>query len=529
MSDEVLEQLINDMINGTISEAAHQKLQERLKSDQCAREVFRERMDLEAGLRSWASDGLIEGQPAAKLTRTTEKPKRFWLRWSVMLPVAAVSALAIAFWWAQEPDPAPQIVVEKPGQTEPSVSSRTTMLLGQLVQQADCRWEQAPLLEEDRFSTGIIKLASGAAELRFDSGTNVILEGPCDLMVQTVDSAKLLAGTVFVDVTEVSNGFLLETPEAQIVDEGTQFAVSLDSLTTEVHVFDGSVIWATAESDSDFEERITTGEARRYLRSEPSRSRRIPFGQRQFVRRIEEDVREAGGGELLAYDGFENLAGQLRRGRSGFGWSGGWESAGRGRGSLAEVIDAPSDVVFGIDRAGRRLLSLRGGDDLRRSFENPIELSPGESVFVSLLISRQSSTVEDDSSTQIMLEPESASRRYQRRHSVSFGITSHGEPFLNNAGTISRVASELSEGGTYLLVLKYVTERRGATAGLRVYNPGSSIDLSEPMVWTEASSSFAPRASFSALRISAAQSRDWQVDELRIGSSWSAVVATVDD
>ncbi len=125
-----------------------------------------------------------------------------------------------------------------------------------------------------------------------------------------------------------------------------------------------------------------------YLRSEPSRANHIPFGQRQFVRRIDEQVREAASGALLAYDGFENLAGHLRRDRSGFGWSGGWEAAGFGRGPLAEVIDAPHGIVFGKDRAGRRLLSLQGGESLRRQFEKPIDLSPGETVFVSLYAKR---------------------------------------------------------------------------------------------------------------------------------------------
>ena len=69
----------------------------------------------------------------------------------------------------------------------------------------------------------------------------------------------------------------------------------------------------------------------------------------------------------------------------------------------------------------------------------------------------------------------------------------------------------------------------GSFAGLRVYNPGSSFDFIEPAVWTEANSSFTPPARFSALRFAAAHSGDWQVDELKIGASWSAVVATVQD
>lgn len=529
MSDEILLQQIDDLINGTISETAHQELQARLKSDALAREIFRERMDLEASLRTWAAEGLIDERPEVNRAPRPERPKRFWSRWKVTMLAAVASILAVAVWWAQEPGPAQPKVAERQRQPNPLESTRSAVLLGRLVQKADCVWEQAPSLQEDRFSAGMIKLVSGAAELRFDSGTNVILEGPCELTVETVDSARLLAGNVFVDVTEVSNGFLLETPEAQIIDEGTQYAVYLDSLTTEVHVFDGSVIWTPTKSDADFEDRITSGEARRYLRSEPARSHHIPFGQRQFVRRIEERVREAGGEDLLAYDGFENLAGQLRRGRSGFGWAGGWESAGRGRGPLAEVVDAPNDVVFGNDRSGRRLLSLRDGDSLRRRFEHPIAIEPGTALFVSLLVSRQASAAQEGSSLQIVLEPESVSPKYARRHSVSFGVTSKGEPFLNNAGTIRETAMPLAEGDAYLLVFKYVADNQGGTATVRIYGPGSAVDLDEPILWTANSSSFAPPPNFMAIRLTAGQSKEWQVDELKVGSSWSSVVAEANE
>lgn len=529
MSDEILLQQINELINGTISETEHRELQARLKLDAAARAVFRERIDIEAGLRTWAADGLIDEQLAANQTRPKERSKQSWSRWKITLLAAAASILAISFWRTQQPGPAQPEVAEQPRQTDPQESTRSATLLGRFVQQADCVWVQAPALQEDRFSPGMIKLTSGAAELRFDSGTNVILEGPCELVVGTVDSVELLAGTVFVDVTEISNGFLLETPEAQIIDDGTQYAVSLDSQATEVHVFEGSVIWTSAESDSGLEDRIPSGEARRYLRGDPGRSRHIPFGQRQFVKRIEDSVRDEGGGDLLAYDGFENLAGQLRRGRSGFGWASGWESVGRGRGPLAEVTDAPNDVVFGNDRSGRRLLSLRGGDDLRRSFEHPIELNPGRSIFLSLLICRQPSTAEEDTELQIVLEPESASRRYQRRHSVSFGVNSKGEPFLNNAGTIREMAMQLTEGDTCLFVFKYVSDHQASSASLRIYSPGSVVEVNEPTVWMAANSPSPPPANITAIRFSVAQSRDWLVDELKVGDSWSSVIAATDD
>lgn len=526
MSDEILQQQINDLVNGTISEAEHRTLQDRLKTDAAARHVFRERMDVEAGLRTlFAAD--VSVQPAVTSRKPVSELRRpDWRRWRVALIATAASIVVFAVWWTQRSARARPELAEQPRQTTPQEIQPTERLLGRLVQQADCVWQQAASLQEGRFAPGTIKLTSGAAELRFDSGTNVVLNGPCELAIETTDSARLLAGSVFVEVTEVSNGFLLATPEAQIIDEGTQYAVALDSRATEVHVFAGSVIWTPAKTDTDFADRIPSGEARRYLRGDPGRAHRIPFGKRQFVRRIEEAVRETGGGDLLAYDGFENLAGQLRRGRSGFGWAGGWESAGRGRRSLAEVIDAPPGVVFGIERSGRRLLALRGGDSLRREFEKPIALTSPSTLYVSLLVSRQSRVDEAGSSLQVVLEPASDSARYARRHSVTFGITSEGRPFVNNAGTIDEAALELAVGELHLLVFRYEAHARDAVGSLRIYRPGDAVESISPTAWTAHGTAAPAPIGFKSLRITLGTGSATHVDELRVGTSWSAVVRT---
>ncbi len=535
MSHDPLNQHIDALIHGTITEAEHQWLQSRLQNDAAARKLFRERMDLEAGLRTWAADSDLVPQLTA---RDALAGKRGWFAsgWHIAWMALAASILSMVVWWTWTPErdlpqQAEQPAGQPAGQPAEALSLRpetTAPVLGKWVAQANGVWQQPPALADGRFKAGLLKLESGAAELRFDSGTIVVLEGPCELMVNTADSAQLLAGTVYVNVTEVSNGFLLATPESQIIDDGTQYAVSVDSETTEVHVFDGSVIWTSIDADADFEDRIATGESRRYLRSQPGRPRRIPFGQRQFVKRIDEEVRQAGGGELLAYDGFENLAGQIRRDRSGFGWSGGWESARAGRGPLGEVIAAPSDVVFGKDRSGRRLLSLQGGESLRRRFEEAIESQSDKTLFVSLLMTRQSTSEREGEGQaggiQVVLEPESASPRFTRRHSVSFGVTSDGRLFLNNSGTIDETATSLPIGEPHLFVLMYQADSNTTTAHLRVYRVGEPVDATQPTVWTVSGTPSNGPAKFVALRLSLGTRATAQIDELRVSDSWKAAV-----
>ena len=524
MNDDSLSNMVNQLINGTISDNERIELQQRLRKDADARATLRERMDLEAALHTWASeDALLDHSADASLPlrdvdRESGQPSR--TAWFLIAAVAATLLVSVVWLTQSGESERPKLANRIP---QGVINGDSVTEFGQLVQQANCKWNQV-LPTNGRFSTGLIELVDGAAELRFDSGTNVVLESPCSLQIESADSAKLLAGTVFVDVTEVSNGFLLTTPEANIIDDGTEYAVSLAADSTEIHVFDGSVIWTPSNSSLDFEDRIVSGEARRFLRTEPNRPQRIPFGKRQFVRRIEAELRDAVGEQLLAYDGFENLAGRLRRGRSGFGWSKGWESAGRGYRQLAEVTDAPRDTPFGIDRAGRRLLSVTAGMDMRRQLDAPVDFESHDGLYVSLLAHRTVGSSVDESSFQVLLEPDSGSPRYTRRRSVSFGITSSGTPFVNNAGQIKETASRLPDDQTCLLVFRYRVHQQESTAALRVYVPGDRVDDSQPDVWTVGDVRSVPASGFQTLRFTAGEGGGWQVDELKIGTTWSAVV-----
>ena len=528
MIDDSLSETINHLINGTISEEDHSELQHRLRGDPQARATFRERMDLEASLNTWASEDVsmessVRPADRSPQASSVQSSKFTWAFAGAAAASAAV--LLISFVWLEQLRNGERGQIAE-GTKQGVIDMDPVMEFGRLIQQADSEWKQTPL-ENGRFSIGLMELTAGAAELRFDSGTNVVLESPCSLKIESSDSAQLLAGTVFVDVTEVSNGFLLATPEANIVDEGTQYAVALDSQSTEVHVFDGSVIWTTADTSSDFEDRIISGEARRFSRTEPHRPHRIPFAKRQFVRGVEAEIRDAAGEQLLAYDGFENLAGKLRRGRSGFGWAGGWESAGRGHGQLAAVMDAPSDIVFGINRAGHRLLSVQDGVDMRRKLDTLIDVSSHNAVFISLLVQRTKSRSDGQTSFQVLLEPNSNSPRYTRRHSVSLGITSEGAPYVNNAGKVLETAFRLPDDQTCLLVFRYIVDESKSAATMRVYLPGDFVDETEPTVWTLNGVPSARISSFNSIRVNSGKDGVWQLDELKIGTSWSAVAKSV--
>ena len=530
MNDVELRQLISDYVNGDISPEQHQVLEQHLKSDPQARATFREFMDLEASLRTWAEAETTPARmPATGMPRGSEDGSTIRLGRRLYLPLAVAVSIAVvavsAWYWGQRTRP-PQEIAGQPRE----IIVDPLFHLGTVLQQEDCVWSSSDSVTAgSRFSAGPLSLVSGVAQLRFDSGTDVVMQGPCELRVVSDDTAQLLAGNVFVNVAELSDGFTLRTPDATIIDEGTEYGVSLDEDATEVHVFDGSVFWEPVGALDDTEvDRIEAGEARRYLRSEPSIGAKIPLGMRKFVRRLEAAEREAAGEELLAYDGFENLAGRIRRGRSGFGWSGGWESGFRGRGKIAAVVEAPSDKPFGIDRTGRRQIRLSSGDAIRRDLEQALPLELGNVYYVCFLLQRTQGDGESERFFQLSLG--SDERRGRRSgQDVAFGITSEGFPFSKSGGRITRSTPPIEDETVYFCVAKvFVSDRQTVETFLRVYQPSESVDHLEPTVWTSVGKASQSVFSLLRVRLTVGAEANYDVDELKIGTTWESVTAAAE-
>lgn len=528
MNESELRKLIDLCVSGEISPEQHQILQVELKSNPQARVAFREQLDLESALRTWASEGTSEAPKqhpkfgSSANRAPTQSKARSRVVWSVITVAVAILLLVVPWVWKSLSDSNADknVVQQGPGGSD---DGKTPHLVGVLRQRQDCEWDVRPAASAAHFAAGKLALSKGVAQLGFDSGTNVVLEAPCELVVLSPDSARLLSGNVFVNVSELSHGFTLETPEGMIVDEGTEYAVALDNESAEVHVFDGSVIWMPSVSKPSVEDRIEAGQAKRYLRTSPTKIKHIPFGQRQFVRQIEQELKERAGAALLAYDGFENLAGRLRRGRSGFGWSGGWDAAGRRRGKLAAIVDAPDDTVFGFSRSGRRLLSLQEGDDIRRRFEQPLGLSAGETYFISFLAERSAGAISTGQSLKISLEPDIPRRGHRRRQIVTFGVTTEGFPFVNSGSTITETASRMGEGEVCFVVLKLTINEAEVVPVMRVYDPGESVDAIEPSAWTVTGAHGNLLLNANSIRLTAGLNAVWRIDELQVGKSWRAV------
>lgn len=219
-------QLAEKIRDGEILADEHGRLQQLLDSDAEARRFYLDSQLLHAGLQTL----LVQDGPVVKAAKPAE--------WRPMIAGAAVVAglaaacIAVFFWPAA---PRPTESVEPAASAGPAVA--------RVIGSVDAQW-----LGGTRLKTGAdlppqrLQLGRGLAELRFGCGASVVVEGPAEVTLDTPSQMTLHAGRLAAAVPNEAVGFVVRTPDAEVVDLGTEFGVHSGPLAaTDVHVFKGEV------------------------------------------------------------------------------------------------------------------------------------------------------------------------------------------------------------------------------------------------------------------------------------------------
>lgn len=113
-----------------------------------------------------------------------------------------------------------------------------------VVRMESATWKssQMPLKVGDGVGTQRLQLAGGLVELKFGRGATVIVEGPAEFEVLGPERAFLHRGKIVTRMPKGTKGFIIDSPRGRLVDQGTEFGVSVGaSGDTEVHVLEGKV------------------------------------------------------------------------------------------------------------------------------------------------------------------------------------------------------------------------------------------------------------------------------------------------
>ena len=94
---------------------------------------------------------------------------------------------------------------------------------------------------DSQIPVGDYDLQKGLLHLQFGSGVMVYVEAPARFDAASDKRVVLHSGRLSARVPPEGIGFTVETPEAEVVDFGTEFSVDVEGGASEVHVFDGLV------------------------------------------------------------------------------------------------------------------------------------------------------------------------------------------------------------------------------------------------------------------------------------------------
>jgi hypothetical protein len=126
--------------------------------------------------------------------------------------------------------------------TETAALVPTNDYVATLITATDCRWDSTNLTAGSRLAAGKLRLEAGHAEIEFNDGATVHLDGPCQFDLASTGGGHVQSGKLWAIVPQRAAGFTITTPSATVVDLGTEFSVEVnDAGATDVQVTKGNV------------------------------------------------------------------------------------------------------------------------------------------------------------------------------------------------------------------------------------------------------------------------------------------------
>lgn len=297
-----LGELTAALCDGELTPQRAARLEELIGASAAAREYFRDYVLLHAEL-CW--ECAVE-KPAAgrELGGTSLLPPRRWfpLTRKTLVPAAVAAAVVLAvgiglwglFAGKGHGPPAAPVAVAPPSQPKAAGSLSPPAEVARLGGTAAARWADGggPAETGGCGAGRTVSLREGLAEVLFRSGVRVLIQAPAVLETQSPTCTRLVQGTIHVRVPHTAAGFTVRTPLATVVDQGTEFSVSVEpGGASEVEVFAGSVAISSraGAGGEDLKQVTQAGEAVRVLpvnRNGSSRLEHIPAGTRQYAQSL---------------------------------------------------------------------------------------------------------------------------------------------------------------------------------------------------------------------------------------------------
>lgn len=289
MNTDKRDQLLDALIEGDLTEADFIKIEAELLVNAEAREAYYRRLGLTVLLEQTTSSRLStsgsEERESGRLARPAGR-RGLWIGLcaAAVFMVAGILGVFVVSDLATGHRATGDAAASDPGDSERAVvkvSAHEEQAAGfaVLAGQADAVWGgQGLLLNGDLIPQGELHLVSGLVQIELFSGVTVVIEGAARFTVLSPMEIAVTQGKVRVHVPEPAHGFRVRLSDGEVVDLGTDFAVSVIDEHSEVHVLDGAVEWRPHEQDMRL---LEDGEAFRWSADGVGRS--IPSAADGFV------------------------------------------------------------------------------------------------------------------------------------------------------------------------------------------------------------------------------------------------------
>ena len=256
---EILElnELCGAVVDGVLGDAQRRRLAGLLRESEAARRFYVRAIGQSASLHVYAAEMHAEAPDQRERARPVVR-----LPWWALGFLAAAAAVTFAFWIARLRPANPDRPPDEP---------RATQFVARLTGARDAQWTAgtAPLQPGAHLHRGQrLELNAGYAEVTFDSGARVVLEGAALLDINSAWDATLRRGTLKTSVPSEAIGFRISNPVVDIVDLGTEFTMIADGLgSAEVLVLKGEVEAAPRSAAEQETILLRENESRRFAQS----------------------------------------------------------------------------------------------------------------------------------------------------------------------------------------------------------------------------------------------------------------------
>ncbi|WP_442482125.1 LamG domain-containing protein [Aeoliella sp. SH292] len=116
-----------------------------------------------------------------------------------------------------------------------------------------------------RLSPGRLRLNRGIAQIAFDRGATVVLQGPAELEIVDAATCQLVSGSLSADVLPEASGFSIAAGGVKVAERDARFGLKTSPDTfTEVHAFGGELNLIDYRHPKDQQRRLAEGEALRW-------------------------------------------------------------------------------------------------------------------------------------------------------------------------------------------------------------------------------------------------------------------------